>query len=201
MGLEAILDAVYAAGWEEVAAIEARARARAQEIAGAAEVDAARMHDETCAAAAVQAAAERSRILQQARLEAMQIVGDAREALVDEALAQTREQLSKLRENASYRAVLGRLVGEVLEELGSEGAASTKTELVGHLRDRQLLGDILLERGMGSSVACELEGWGGVAARSDDGRVTAINTLEARLERATPHLRRHLAALFENGAA
>jgi vacuolar-type H+-ATPase subunit E/Vma4 len=40
--------------------------------------------------------------------------------------------------------------------------------------------------------------WGGVVAKSEDGCIVIINTLEARLERATPYLRRYLAALFES---
>jgi vacuolar-type H+-ATPase subunit E/Vma4 len=46
-------------------------------------------------------------------------------------------------------------------------------------------------------VSCELNCWGGLTAKSEDGRVVVINTLESRLERATAFLRRHLAALFE----
>jgi hypothetical protein len=34
--------------------------------------------------------------------------------------------------------------------------------------------------------------------QSEDGCIVVINTLEARLERAIPHLRQRLAALFEN---
>jgi len=43
-----------------------------------------------------------------------------------------------------------------------------------------------------------LDCWGGLVAKSEDGRIVVINTLEERLERATPFLRRYLAAFFEN---
>jgi vacuolar-type H+-ATPase subunit E/Vma4 len=168
---------------------------------GRAGAGADRMREESCASAAVQAAAERARILHQARLEAIQIVGDAREALVDEALRRTREHLAHLRENGSYATVLRQLVTEALAELDSSGAGASTIGLVGDPRDVALLRDILFDIGLGSSATYELGCWGGVVARSDDRRVIAINTLEARLDRATPHLRRHLAALFENGAA
>jgi vacuolar-type H+-ATPase subunit E/Vma4 len=46
-------------------------------------------------------------------------------------------------------------------------------------------------------VSYELNCWGGLIAKSGDGRVVVINTFESRLERATAFLRRYLAALFE----
>jgi vacuolar-type H+-ATPase subunit E/Vma4 len=46
-------------------------------------------------------------------------------------------------------------------------------------------------------VSYELECNGGLIAGSIDGQIVVINTVETRLERAIPSLRRNLAALFE----
>jgi vacuolar-type H+-ATPase subunit E/Vma4 len=46
-------------------------------------------------------------------------------------------------------------------------------------------------------VSYELNCQGGLVARSADSRVVAINTLDSRLERAIPYLRRVVTTLFE----
>jgi vacuolar-type H+-ATPase subunit E/Vma4 len=51
--------------------------------------------------------------------------------------------------------------------------------------------------GLNTPVNYELECIGGLIASSVDGEIVVINTLEARLDRAIPSLRRYLAAIFE----
>jgi vacuolar-type H+-ATPase subunit E/Vma4 len=48
-------------------------------------------------------------------------------------------------------------------------------------------------------VVSSLQGWGGVVVTSGDGRIVVNNTLESRLERATPFLRQDLMAFIEEG--
>jgi vacuolar-type H+-ATPase subunit E/Vma4 len=64
-------------------------------------------------------------------------------------------------------------------------------------RDRSLVENILQEMGLEIPVSYEVECIGGLIAGSADGEIVVINTMEARLERAIPNLRRYLAALFE----
>lgn len=92
-------------------------------------------------------------------------------------------------------------------QIGTNAAANILTtagvddhgaiQLVADPRDREPLEGILIDLWLDLPVSYELNCWGGLVARSEGGRVTIINTLEARLERATPYLRRYLAALFE----
>ncbi len=142
---------------------------------------------------------ERARILHHARLEALRIVGDVRETLVDTALDQTRGRLASIRLDTCYPAVLRRLTEEAFNELGVSIEEIGKTRLEADLRDRTLAERILFDLGLDLTVSCELDCWGGLIVRSEDGRVVIVNTLEARLERAAPYLRRYLAALFEDG--
>jgi vacuolar-type H+-ATPase subunit E/Vma4 len=90
------------------------------------------------------------------------------------------------------------LIEEALAELKGSVTAARVIQLEADPRDRAVLEGILHEMQWELSVRYVLDCWGGLVAKSEDGRVVAINTMEARSERATPHLCRYLAALFEN---
>jgi vacuolar-type H+-ATPase subunit E/Vma4 len=123
----------------------------------------------------------------------LRIVGDVREDLVDTAITRAREHLASIRADSSYPAVLRRLTEEALAELASDG----KARLLADPRDRTLLKNTLNDLRLDLPVSYELNCWGGLIARSEDGRVVVINLFESRLEHATTFLRSHLAALFE----
>ena len=197
--MQALLDAIHASGEDQVCAIKARAQAQVQEILDEAQVQARPLREESRATASAPTVGERTRILHQAHLEAGQIVGEVREALVDKVLSQTGERLAGIRMDGDYPAALRRLIEEALAELYNLLKESERAELVADPRDRELLEGALLDMGRDLRVSYELDCWGGLIAKSEDGRVIAINTLEARLERATPYLRRTLATLFEEG--
>ena len=197
MSLDAILRAITASGDAQVRQIEERACTQVDEILSNARLEAARIREQTFNAAVAPAARERSRIIHRARLEALQTTGNLRETLVDTALKQVRERLACVCAEAAYADVLRRLAQETLAELGisPEDGGSACLEI--DPRDRALMESILVEMKLHLPVRDNLDCWGGLVARSEDGRVEVINTLEARLERATPYLRRYLAALFE----
>jgi V/A-type H+-transporting ATPase subunit E len=199
MGLTAILQAIQATGEARVREIERQAQTRAQEVLVNAEADAQRLREEARATTLAKAAEERARIIHHARLEALRIVGDVREALVDRALDQTRGRLAGVRTAPSYPVVLRRLTEEALAELDYSPEGIGKVQLQADPRDRVLLESILFDMGLDLPVRYELNCWGGLIAKSEDGRLVVINTLKARQERATPYLRRHLATLFEEG--
>ena len=158
--------------------------------------EARQLREESRAVASGPADSERARILHQARLEALQIVGDAREALVDAALSWTKAYLAGMRSDAAYPATLRRLAEEALAELGPlEEAGGAWLEA--DPRDRELLEALILDLRLELAISYELNGWGGLIVKSEDGRVVVINSLETRLERAIPYLRRYLSALFD----
>lgn len=198
MSLLAILDAICASGQVQVREIEERAYRQIHEMRANARLDAERIAEETRSAAVAPAIRERARIFQRARLEALQITGNGREALVDAALDQTRGHLEGLRTDAAYPAVLRRLTQEALDELADSLEKLGKARLEADPCDREQMESILSGLGLNLEVSYCLNCWGGLIAKSQDGRVVVINTLEARLERAAPYLRRYLAALFES---
>ena len=159
-------------------------------------MEAEQIQEDASTDASAPAVAERARIVHRARLEALHIVGAVRENLVDTAINRMREQLASSRSDSAYPMVLRALVEESLKQLtASEGQGNF--QLLADRRDRILLEKILNDLALDMPVRYELNSWGGVTARSEDGRVVVINTLESRLNEAAPFLRRHLAAAFE----
>lgn len=193
MGLQAILVEVRASGDSQVQEIQEDTQSQVNGILAKAQMEARQIEEDSCEAAIAPAIAERARILHRARLAALRIVGDVREDLVNTAITRTREHLASTRADPSYPEVLRRLTAEALSGLTADGQA----QLLADPRDRALLSQILKELGLTLPVSYELSCWGGLIARSQDGRVLVINTLESRLEHVTEFLRSYLAELFE----
>ena len=196
MSLQAILDKIHAAGEAQVQEISRETQAQVGKILAQARMEAHQIEEDAHTALGPPAARERARIIHHARLEALRLVGNVREELVDSALAQTREQLATIRTNPIYANVMRQLTLEALNELTAP-RREEKAVLVADPRDRTILEEILADLDLHLSVSYDLTCWGGLIAKSEDGRVVAVNTLETRLERAKVFLRGYLAALFE----
>lgn len=164
-----------------------------------ARVEAQRLRQQERAAEVGPVASECARIIQGARLEGLRIVGQEREMLVAAAFQQARDQLSSMRADRAYPGVLRRLTEEALGELGGSAEESVQPSLAADPRDQAALESVVHALGVQLAVQYRLDCLGGIVAQSQDGRVIAVNTLEARLARAEPFLRRRLGALFEEG--
>jgi len=198
VGLKAILDAIHLSAEDQVRQIEQRTEIQVNEITTAAHENALQLREESCSAASVSAAAERARIMHQARVQALQVVAGARETLNESAMARTKEYLAHVRSEDVYPATLRRLFEEALNELTNSTGGPEGVCVECDPRDQVLLDETLRDLQVELTRSCALECWGGVIVKSADGRVAADNTLEARLERAVPYLRRCLATIFEN---
>jgi len=196
--LSAILDAIRAVGEAQIQQIDSHCNLQIQEIMQQANVDVETSREQACTAALAPSFGERAKIIHQSRQRALQTIGNARESIVDAALDQTRGRLAGMRTDAAYPKVLRSLVEEAIAELERTLNEPRGYHLEADPRDRKLLERILSGKKITPNVSFTLEVWGGVIARSLDHRVVVINTLEARLERASPFLRRYLAAFFEN---
>ena len=195
MSLSAILEKIRESGEEQLRSIEDHARSTAERILAQARADARQIEAEACENATSPGIAERARILHRARMDALRIVGEVKEDLLDTAITSAGTRLASIRADSSYPGVLHTLIHEALEELSSGGKQGAQLEA--DLRDEALIENILSKSDLKLSMNFNLTCWGGVIAKSMDGKVVVINTLEARLERITPFLRGHLAALFE----
>ncbi len=198
MSLHAILEAIRASGDSQVHEIESNAYTQCSEILATARVEAEQVRSQAYARAVEPAYRERARMTQQARLETLQIIGNARKAFVNTAFDRISAQLATIRTSSHYPQILRQLIEEALNELKGAETAAGRIQLEADPRDRAVLENIMDHMGLELSVQYTLQSLGGLIATSEDGQVVAINTLEARLERATSYLRRYLAALFEN---
>jgi V/A-type H+-transporting ATPase subunit E len=203
MSLHAILEKIRASGESRVYEIETRAYAQQREILSSARIESEALKKQSCSEAMMPATRERARILHLARLEALRTTGTLREALIDSAHERIHGYLAGIRSDVSYQEVLRRLLVEALDELKSSFAIMGKRAPANQIcleadpRDKEILENLLGMMDLSLPIGYTLNCWGGVIAKSEDGRVVVINTLEARLERAAPFLRRYLAALFE----
>jgi vacuolar-type H+-ATPase subunit E/Vma4 len=199
VSLQAILESIRASGASQVVEIDQNAYTQAHQILLNARLAAQQEREEACLSAVAPAYRERSRIIHRARLEALRVTGNVREDLVDTVLDQVRGRLQGIRRESTYPIVLRRLIQTALNELKGSLEESGKAQLSADPQDRALLTIILQDMRLDIPVSYDLRCWGGLVAKSEDSRVVVINTIEARLERAIPYLRRTLSAFFENG--
>jgi V/A-type H+-transporting ATPase subunit E len=197
MSLQVILDAIRAAGEAQLRELDLRKSAEVREILADADLQAQEIREEASETAALPAGRERARIIHRARLDGLHNLGNVREALIDTTLDQARGRLANLRADSAYPLVLRRLAEEALAEVSGSLEEAGKARLEADPRDQGWVNKILTDLGLTLPVNYNLDCWGGLIAQSEDGRVVVINTLEARLERAIPYLRRYLAALYE----
>jgi vacuolar-type H+-ATPase subunit E/Vma4 len=199
MGLQAILEAIHVTGETQVREIEAATQARVKQILAEAQTESERIREEARAAAAAPAAVVRARALHEARFEALRAVDGAREELVSSVLCETKRRLGKIRMEPVYRTVLQQLTVEALSAFSGSLEEVGQAHLEVDPADRVLLEELLGDLGLDLPIDCVPGCQGGLIAKSEDRRVIVINTLEARLERATSRLRCDLAALFGTG--
>lgn len=198
LSISAILEAIRQSGNSQVSEIEEDAESQIREILHSARAEGEKVEEETRGSAAAPAYSQRAEIIHHARLKALQTIGNTRETLVDSALEHIRGRLAQIRSDASYPEVLGRLTEEAISELLLSLEDASDYWLEADLRDQALLEDILSDRVPELRISYILKTWGGIISKSRDSRVVVINTLEARMERASPFLRQYLAAFFEN---
>jgi vacuolar-type H+-ATPase subunit E/Vma4 len=191
MSIEGILSAIRRETEAEVAAITAQSEAEAAARIRAAHEEAARIEEETARGRDAEASSEARRRVRRARLEADQVRRAAREAAFGEALDEVRRRLATLRNEPTYPDVLAALLAEARTALPDAKVARADPA------DAAVIMAILDGTADGPSPCLEIQPvlstWGGVELTTDGGR-RVVDTLESRLGRAEPHLRRVFAA-------
>ena len=187
MALADILAAMEAQVDAQIRQIEQQAAATIAQIRAAADDEARMIRESHRLAALVQLEYERVRRLNRARLAAQRAASRACEQLFANAQAGARRLLAGLRNSPNYAALLRALAEEALAQIGGEALlrADPRDEVLLHTMFPQV------------RIVADLETWGGVEARSPDGRIVVINTAEARLEQAHDMLRRNVVPLFQ----
>lgn len=190
MALEDILAAISAEGERARAEIMKEAEAQRERILQQAEARAQEAIDHIRRLAEQRRQQERAQALYQARLEAARRRNEAWEAAFRETLDEVRKELSRARERPDYDALLRALLEEALAEVDTPPVihVDPADEALARALVAELEGDARLET--------DIRTWGGVQIDTADGRIAVRNTLEARLERAEPFLRRLLASIW-----
>ena len=187
MALNDILEAIRADAAAEASELRSKAereieaiRSQGADVAERQRLEASTARDEETADAA--------RVIRnRARLEVGRQLRISREAVYQSALARVKAQLALLRADDRYPRVFAALVEE------SQKALPAGDVLRIDPRDLQLA-EPIAEEEPGMTIEASLSTWGGVELWTKDGR-RVLNTIEARLERAGPHLRQTFAEL------
>lgn len=196
MPLEKILQALESEAERQIAEIGQAADAEIARIRGQAQAEAAAAQQKHMPAIQAPLRAEQARILNRAKLEALKVVMGAREALIASALDAAACQLETLADSEAYARLLRQLTREAVETLAVDGQVCLRVRS----RDMALMKAIAQEMGLSAEVEGGLERdtssrgcLGGVMVTTPDGRITLVNTLDARLQRVASLYRSQIA--------
>lgn len=161
--------------------------------------------------------AERTRIIESARKQAenlkRQIVGSSRlgarnkelvmiENSVNEAFEKARARLASSatasggKDSESYRALMARLIEESLPSVGSDEVVIECTKNDADLV-RKIVADLSKKSKVKATVSDRpIDALGGVRVKSADGTMTFDNTLDSRIERLKPLIRKNIAKML-----
>ena len=198
MSLEAILEGIQASGEEEIKAIQVESQVRAQELLRQTRVTASQISNQNLNEGLLKTQLAQTRILQQARMEALDITEAAFQDLLEEVLSKAQEQLSTIRSDACYPVILSHLTHEAVDELKPSLQEGETIHLLADPRDQDLLEELLKNYPVNIQADYQLDCWGGVIAASEDEKVRIINTLKVRLKRASATLQRRIIVLFRD---
>lgn len=188
MPLTTILQALEAEAKAQVAAIEAETGAEIARIKAEAQQQAQTAYQKHLDANRVPLKAEQLRILNRAKLQALQIVLGTREELISAALEETAQQLAQFSQTGAYADVLEHLTRETVAALNQTDGLTLRVKAA----DVPLMKQIAARLGLSATVNADLQGentyWnsglGGVIAATEAEQVSVINSLDVRLQRA-----------------
>jgi len=197
MSLEAILEGIQASGEEEIKAIQLESQVRAQELLEQTRATANQIGNKNLNEGLLKTKFAQTRILQRARMEALDITEAAFQDLLEEVLSKAQAQLSFIRSDARYPVILSHLIHEAVDELKPSLQEGETIHLLADPRDQDLLEELLKDYPINIQADYQLDCWGGVIVSSEDEKVRIINTLKARLKRATATLQQRIIVLFK----
>jgi vacuolar-type H+-ATPase subunit E/Vma4 len=198
MPLETILRALEVEAERQVADVQHSAQVEVEKIRATAQIEATKVRQRRVTAVQPSLKIEKARILNKARLEALQLVMGTREDLMTAALDRTALRLAALSTHTTYGGFLRQLAQEALERLGS----LSELRLCVHRRDMELMQCLAREMGLSATVVGGLERevspWGclgGLVVSTVDERISLANTLAVRLQRVATLYRSQIAEM------
>ena len=183
MPLPEILTAIDEEANRQISSIEQDAHRRGQAILDEARAQAREERQRLSASRDAAGRQTAARLVNHARLEADRALRSAQEELYQTALEHAGARLAALRDTTSYPAVFTDLLVEANHFLPDAQTLAVDP------RDEQLARMVTQDLGLSLEISPTLESWGGVQLTTGDGRLVE-NTLESRLYKADPALRR-----------
>ena len=155
--------------------------------------------------------AERTKIIESAKKQAenlkRQIVGSSRlsarnkellmiESSVNEAFERSRSWLANSGKDEAYRALMAQIIEESLPSVGSDEVIIECTK-----NDAELVKKIVADVSKRSKIKVRvsdqpINAIGGIKVKSGDGTMTFDNTLDSRVERLKPLIRKNIARML-----
>jgi vacuolar-type H+-ATPase subunit E/Vma4 len=196
MSLDRILQALQAETESQIAEAEQAAQAEITRIQAEAHAKAVAAEQQHLPAIQASLQAERARILNQAKLEALQVVLGTREAIIGSALDAAAGRLAALPGSETYAQLMRQLARECVAVLSPDGPLCLRVQR----RDVPLMERIVREMDLPATLASKEESesliLGGLIATTSDGRITMDNTLVVRLQRAASLYRSQIAGML-----
>jgi len=197
MSLTEILAVIRASGQHRASEIEAQIKAQQDAMLADAEAKAIIVRKEARRMAVQPALNQRAALIYDAQIEALRIIAESRESILNIILNGIHDKLVQIRFEEDYPVLLKGLFLEAVHEFSEIENLEKKATIRANPLDRAYLEGYLDELDLDVTIQYDLNSWGGVIIRSDDDRITIDNSLESRFERAVPLVRRSLTLQLE----
>jgi len=189
VAVEDIFRALEAEGEKERREIIGRAKEQAKSIVDEAEEQARRIAQDKVDKVCASLAGEQAQILNSARLRQIKETTAKKEAYIRRAFDEARQHLN-LRDKSGYEKTFELLAKEAV------GLRPGKVRVYVDPRDASVAQAVLPRLCADFELYTELECLGGLRVTTDDGRVTHLNTIDSRLEKARQALKSKVASIL-----
>lgn len=190
MGIEDIFQALEKEGQKKVDGIISRAEMEAKQMIDQAHDEAERIEREIMNEAEASLRGERARLLNNAKLSKKKEIIKAKEDYIQQAFKQAKDEVKNLRDKPKYKNVFTNLTEEVLNL--AEGKVTVSVDP----KDEAVAKDVLSRLGNNYEIKTDISCIGGLRARAEDGKISYINTLDSRLEKANQITKAEVATVF-----
>lgn len=178
MGLEQIIKILEEEAGKEQEEILSRAKERANKLLEQARAEAKQIEDREIERVTSALKGEQAKTINIAKLYVKKETVRTKEELIEKAFLQAAEQLKEFRKSKDYLLVFRKLLKEVVAN--TEGKILVSADK----RDSKLAQETLEEMGVDYKLEPTLRSLGGAKVTTSDGRITLVNTLDSRLEKA-----------------
>jgi len=197
MGLDEIFQALEEESQRETEQIIERAKEQARGIIEEAEREVEKIKQEQIEKISISLRREQTRILGEARLANQKEIFKAKEEIISEVYAAVKEKISHLRDAPNYPTIFKALLEQAIGNLPLE---QVKLDLYVDQKDVDLAKKILAKTKANLEVHPGFKCAGGVKVSVEGEKITIVNTIDLRLEKAIQNLQAELLNILFPGS-